>query len=362
MTQPWYETPATSPDQASFEQAQQHQQQLTKPFGSLGELETIAMQFCAWQQTERPVCDNVVVRIFAGDHGICEAKTYPDGSLKPGVSAYPQSVTAQMIHNFLNGGAAISVLSKQINADFAVVNMGTVEPITVEAAHFVNHQLMNGTHNFTRQAAMSKSVLEQALSAGQDEVNGAISNNKPDLLIAGEMGIGNTTSASAIYCLLLKMGPEAIVGSGTGVDKEGMMIKRKAIYQAMNCHGDSLSTPLSILQCVGGLEIAALVGAYIAAAQHSVPILVDGFICTAAALLAVKINPSVRDWMLFAHQSAERGHALALENLKAAPLLKLNMRLGEASGAALAVPLIQSALTLHKHMATFDQAKVSERI
>ena len=260
-----------------------------------------------------------------------------------------------MVHNFLAGGAAISVLSRHINADFAVVNMGTAEPINITNDKLVTHQLMNATHDFTEQAAMSTLTLQKALQAGADEIKA----QQTDLFIAGEMGIGNTTSAAAIISLLLKVGPEATVGAGTGVDKDGMAIKRNVIYRAFNKHGDALETPLSILQHVGGLEIAALVGAYIAAAQQSTPILVDGFITTAAALLAVEINPSVRDWMMFAHQSAEKGHVLALKKLDAKPLLNIGMRLGEASGAAVAVPLIQSALALHKQMATFDEANVS---
>ena len=350
MTDPWYLTSANTPDQTSFEKAQARQEQLTKPLGSLGELEQIAMQFSAWQGTDTPHLHKILIRVFAGDHGICN-----ESSSNENVSAFPQSVTSQMVHNFLAGGAAISVLSRHINADFAVVNMGTAEPINITNDKLVTHQLMNATHDFTEQAAMSTLTLQKALQAGADEIKA----QQTDLFIAGEMGIGNTTSAAAIISLLLKVGPEATVGAGTGVDKDGMAIKRNVIYRAFNKHGDALDTPLSILQHVGGLEIAALVGAYIAAAQQSTPILVDGFITTAAALLAVEINPSVRDWMMFAHQSAEKGHVLALKKLDAKPLLNIGMRLGEASGAAVTVPLIQSALALHKQMATFDEANVS---
>ena len=352
MSKPWYLTKAPEPDQQAFEKAEQHQSQLTKPPGSLGELESIALQFAAWQKTPLPKCEKIILRVFAGDHGICRAENN-QGS---GVSAFPQAVTAQMIHNFINGGAAINVLSKQISADFAVVNMGTVQSIDMSSPYFINHQLMNGTNDFTKEPAMSADTLELALAAGRDE----LMNKNADLFVAGEMGIGNTTSASAIYSLLLKVGPEATVGNGTGVDKDGLIAKRKTIYKALNCHGEQLDSPLAILQFVGGLEIAALVGAYIASAQQGVPIMVDGFIATAAALLAVEINPSVRPWMMFAHQSAEKAHKLALEKLNAKPILNLGLRLGEGSGAALAVPLIQSALALHSQMATFAQANVSE--
>ena len=174
------------------------------------------------------------------------------------------------------------------------------------------------------------------------------------------MGIGNTTSASAIYSLLLKLPAETTVGPGTGVDKDGIATKRKCLYRAFNLHAEKLDTPLGILQIVGGLEIAGVVGAYIACAQKGVPILVDGFITTAAALLAVAINPSCRDWMLFAHKSAEPAHQLALESLNATPILDLGMRLGEGSGSGVAVSIIKSALALHSNMSTFADAGVSD--
>jgi len=358
MTTSWYLQTASEPSLSALQSAEARQAQLTKPLGSLGELEAIATQFAAWQNTEKPSLNKVLIRVFAADHGICKPRLPDDETPLANVSAFPQSVTSQMIFNFLKGGAAISVLSQQLQADFSVVNMGTAEPISLTHSQLVTHQLMNGTHDFTQQAAMSEDTLEQALLAGRDEVR----KQEAELFIAGEMGIGNTTSASAIVSLLLKTGPEATVGTGTGVDKDGVAAKRKVIYQAFNRHGDALETPLSILQHVGGLEIAALVGAYIGAAQQGTPILVDGFITTAAALLAVEINPSVRQWMMFAHQSAEKGHALALKKLDAKPLLHLNMRLGEASGAALAVPIIKSALALHSKMATFDEADVNNAI
>lgn len=355
MTDLWYLQTTTELNEDALKCAQARQQQLTKPAGSLGELENIALQFAAWQGKEIPSITGVLIRVFAGDHGVCGPRFAEDGSAIGSVSAFPQSVTSQMVHNFLAGGAAISVLSKQLGADFAVVNMGTVEPLDITHPQLITHQLMNGTNDFTEHAAMSEQTLHKALQAGRNEVLA----QRTTLFIAGEMGIGNTTSASAIVSLLLKTGPEATVGSGTGVDKDGIAVKRRVIYQAFNKHSGALETPLSILQHVGGLEIAALVGAYITAAQQGIPILVDGFITTAAALLAVDINPSVRKWMMFSHQSAEKGHELALKKLDAKPLLNLGLRLGEASGAAVAVPLIQSALALHAQMATFAEASVS---
>ena len=357
MNKDWYLSPAKEVDAQAVSDAETHQAQLTKPQGSLGQLEELAIKFAGWQGQAIPCCKNILIRVFAGDHGICKDRVDEDGIAQANVSAFPQSVTAQMIHNFINGGAAINVLAKQLDADFAVVNMGTVEPIQLTAPHLVTHQLMNGTNDFTQEPAMSEDVLQQALQAGHDEVI----NQNVDLFIGGEMGIGNTTSASAIYSLLMKVGPEATVGVGTGVDKDGVAIKRKVIYQAINRHGEFMETPLSILRHVGGLEIAALVGAIIAAAQNRTPVLVDGFICTAAALLAVKLNPSVREWLLFSHKSAEKAHEKALTQLQARPLLDLDMRLGEGSGSAIAVPIIQNALALHSQMATFEEASISSK-
>jgi len=341
----WIYKPCASLSNSALESARARQAVLTKPSGSLGKLETIAERFAAWQNQTKPICNNVLVRVFAGDHGVCAQA----------VSAFPQEVTAQMISNFLQGGAAISVLSQQLNADFSVVNMGTVKPIE-NAPRLHNAQLANGTIDFTQDRAMSDDILNQALIVGREQVM----NSDADVFIGGEMGIGNTTSASAIYSAILNLAPEITVGPGTGVDKDGIKNKQQAIYRAFNHHADALDSPLSILRCVGGLEIAGLVGAYIAAAQKGIPILVDGFITTAAALIAVRINPNVRDWMMFAHRSAEPAHIKALDALDATPLLDLGLRLGEGSGAATAVSIIQSALSLHNNMATFADANVND--
>jgi nicotinate-nucleotide--dimethylbenzimidazole phosphoribosyltransferase len=344
MTDEWFLKPAKPTDQADLDSARSHQLQLTKPPGSLGQLEDVAVSFCAWQRSLTPSCERIQIAVFAADHGVCAQ----------GVSAFPQQVTAQMVHNFTNGGAAISVLAKQLNAQFQVINLGLVSAIE-DTRGLVNTPLMAGTNDFTKDAAMSQETLLAALNAGRIQID-----TKADLFIGGDMGIGNTSSASAIYSVLLKQAPELTVGPGTGVDKQGMARKRKALYQALNLHGEHMRSPLEILQRVGGLEIAGLVGAYIACAQAGVPVLIDGFITTSAALLACKINPSTRDWMIFSHTSAEPAHTLALEFLNANPLLNLNMRLGEGSGAAVATSIIISALVLHNNMATFGGAGVSE--
>jgi len=344
MTLDWITEPCKSISLKATDEAIAHQAVLTKPANSLGELEKIAIKFAGWQGLVKPHCDKILVRVFAGDHGVCAR----------GVSAFPQAVTTQMISNFVSGGAAISVLSKHLNADFAVVNMGVVEKVE-DTAGLVNIQLANGTNDFTENIAMDEWTMAAALNAGRAEVKG----HNAHIFIGGDMGIGNTTSASAIYSLILELAPEITVGPGTGVDEAGLANKRKALYQAFNYHADSLNSPLAILQRLGGLEIAGLVGAYIGAAQSGIPILVDGFITTAAALLALEINPSIQDWLLFAHRSAEPAHGHALEKLNTTPLLDLGMRLGEGSGAATAIPLIQSAIALHNEMATFADAGVS---
>ncbi len=347
MTIPWYVKEAKPIDQSSLTLAEQHQLQLTKPPGSLGRLEQIAIQFAAWQGTERPQLEQIMVRVFAGDHGIC----------KQGVSAFPQQVTAQMIQNFVDGGAAISVLCKHIGAQLCVINMGTVTP-TEDANDLLNAQLSAGTEDFSEQAAMSQSTMLAALEVGRNE----LLNSDAELFIGGEMGIGNTTSASAIFSAILGYDVELTVGPGTGLDKQGILHKGKIIAKALDLHDGNLNSPLDVLKCLGGLEIAGLVGAYIASAQRGIPILVDGFITTAAALIAVQINPSVKTWMLFAHRSAEPAHINTLQKLDVQPLLDLGLRLGEGSGAAVAVNLLQTAIVLHNNMATFTAAGVSNTL
>ncbi len=338
----WYFEAAKTTNQNDYERAIAYQNTLTKPPGSLGELESIATRFCAFQATLTPKIEKVCVRVFAGDHGICAQ----------GVSAFPQIVTTQMIENFVRGGAAISVLSQQLNADFSVVNMGLANPLISEEG-VVDAAVANGTKDFSIEPAMSIDECEQALAAGRYAIGAA------DLFIGGEMGIGNTTAATAIYSLLLDRPVAATVGPGTGLDAAGVSKKQRVIEAAINLHGDHIDSAFSVLRVFGGFEIAALTGAYIRCAQEGIPVLVDGFISTAAALLADKLNPSVRPWLLFAHQSAEPAHKLAMQYFDARPILNLGMRLGEGSGAAVAVSIVNSALALHSGMATFAQAGVS---
>ena len=345
----WLNQPMSSPDAAARENAEARQQQLTKPPGALGRLEEVAIQLAALQAVARPNIDKVHITVFAADHGVAEEN----------VSAFPQAVTAEMVKNFSRGGAAISVLAKELGADLKVINMGTVSD-TGPLKGVTNLALGSGTANFSVQAAMTEQQLESALDAGRQAVEQA-KNSGAQLFIGGEMGIANTTSATALACVLLNETPEKLAGPGTGLSAEGVTHKISVIQRAINLHKENITSPLECLRRLGGFEIAALVGAYIACAQQGLPILVDGFITSSAALVAAHICPEVKDWFLFSHSSAEPGHRRVLEALDAKSLLDLQMRLGEGSGAAIAVPLLRMACALHNDMATFAEAQVSEK-
>ena len=343
----WYTQPADAPSQLHRDAALAHQNQLTKPPGSLGELEKIAITLAALQHTKTPKCEQISIDIFAADHGIADE----------GVSAFPQEVTTQMVLNFAHGGAAISVLANALNAKLCVTNVGSKTPIP-DTPKVIDARIADGTHNFAKHPAMSAKQLELALKAGFDAIARA-KEHQADLWVGGEMGIANTTSATALGCALLNVPAEQLTGPGTGLNKEGLLHKAAVIDGALAFHNaDSLNT-IEKLQTFGGFEIAALSGAYIAAAQAGIPALVDGFICTVAARYAIALNPSVQPWLLLSHQSAEPGHQPLFDAFQQAPLIDLKLRLGEASGAATAVPLIRLACELHNKMATFAEAGVS---
>jgi len=330
------------------QKAQEHQNNLTKPPGSLGELENIAIKFSAWQESDRPNLEKIQIYIFAADHGIA----------RENVSAFPQAVTAEMVRNFAASGAAIAVLAKFSAIPLKVLNMGTVSAI--EALPSVEDcRLGAGTESFLTAQAMNSEQLTAALEKGKQQAELA-KNQNIQLIIAGEMGIANTTSAAAIAAALFNLSAADIAGKGTGLDQQGLLHKIQIIDKALEFHQNSEASTLNILQTFGGFEIAAMTGCYVRAAQLGIPILVDGFISTVAAALAIKINPKVQQWMLFAHRSAEQGHQLLLELIQAEPLMSLNLRLGEGSAAALVVPILRSACAIHNQMATFEQAKVSK--
>lgn len=341
----WFEENARAASEAHRQAALARQNQLTKPPGSLGVLEDCAVQLAALQRRDAPSADKVSVRIFAADHGVANE----------GVSAFPQAVTAEMVRNFSAGGAAITVLARELGADFQVVNVGTVS-VLEEMPSVLDQRVGAGTANFCKLPAMTSDECARALAVGRDTVD-ALADT--DIFIGGEMGIANTTSASAIACAILNVQPKELVGRGTGVDEKGVAHKAQVIVDALRLHSAQMTSPLLILQHLGGFEITALAGAYIRCAQRGIPVLVDGFICTAAALIALEMNESIRPWLLFSHCSAERGHRRLIEQLDVRPLLNLDMRLGEGSGAAVALPLLRMACALHNGMASFESAGVS---
>ncbi|MEY8246794.1 MAG: nicotinate-nucleotide--dimethylbenzimidazole phosphoribosyltransferase [Bermanella sp.] len=343
----WYLQAAASVQQDIIEQALAHQLTLTKPPGALGALEDVAVKLAGLQGVKNPQLERIYISVFAGDHGIAQQ----------GVSAFPQAVTTEMVKNFASGGAAISVLARQLKAQFEVVNLGTV--FAVEAhPHIIDARIAAGTQDFSQQSAMDDTQLQLALSAGCAAAERAQQHHS-QLFIGGEMGIGNTSSASALAAARLNLPARQLVGMGTGISAAQLPLKVKLIDEALALHVSR--EPLEQLQALGGFEIVGLVGAYIRCAQLGIPVLVDGFISSVAALMAVAINDSLAPWLLFSHESAEPGHQKVLAALAAQPLLNLGMRLGEGSGAALVVSLLQSALALHNEMATFAEANVSEK-
>lgn len=343
----WSRLPAAEPDAEAGRAARMRQQVLTKPPGALGALESAAVSLAALQGRDCPRLDRVHISVFAADHGVAEEN----------VSAFPQAVTAQMIRNFATGGAAISVLARELGATLEVIDLGTAGEIG-SLDGVIHCRLGDGTGNLCREPAMTEQQLSQALCIGREAAARARLGGA-DVFIGGEMGIANTTAAAAVACALLPAPPDLLAGPGTGLDVHGVDHKTEVLRQALARHRAHLTAPLEVLRRLSGFEIGALCGAYIGAAQAGVPSLVDGFIAGTAALAAVRINPSVRPWLLFGHGSAEPGHSHILAALDAEPLLRLGMRLGEGSGAAVAVATLRLACALHGGMATFEQAEVS---
>ena len=347
----WIGANCPAPSEAHAKLALQRQASLTKPAGALGYLERLAIDLAALQRTDRPSAIQAPIIVFAGDHGVAAQ----------GVSAYPSDVTVQMLHNFARGGAAIAVLARELGVPLLVVDAGTLSDHAVQGV--VTDKPRCGTRDFSQEPALSAAEVVQALECGRRALHQMIA-ERADLVILGDMGIGNTTSAAAMVCALTGRPPEIVVGNGTGLDDAGRERKTRVIRQALAFHG--IEGPGNkvedVLSAVGGLEIIALMGAIVASAQNGVPVLIDGFIVSVAALAAVRINPSCRPWMIFAHRSAERGHRIVLEELQARPILDIGLRLGEGSGAALTLPILRLACALHNKMATFDEASISGRI
>lgn len=317
----------------------------TKPQGSLGMLETIAARIGLIQQSVQPRLIEPTIIIFVGDHGI----------VAENVSAYPQSVTWQMVENFLGGGAAINVFARQNHAALMIVDAGVNHDFGSRPG-LIDLKIAPGTRNFAQEPAMTAAQCSLAMERG----NKLVQSIEGNLIGFGEMGIGNTTAAAAIMHKLTGMEIADCVGAGAGLSAQGITHKQRVLEQAVAYHGD-VRAPLGVLATFGGFEIAMMVGAMLGAAERRKIVLIDGFITTSALLVAAKLQPAILDYCLFSHCSAERGHQQMLQHLQASPLLQLGLRLGEGSGCALALPLVEAAVGFMNDMATFASAQVSEK-
>jgi nicotinate-nucleotide--dimethylbenzimidazole phosphoribosyltransferase len=337
-------------DRSSERAAQQRLDCLTKPPGSLGKLEELARRIAIIQGKVPPHLGRKLLFVFAADHGITQE----------GVSAYPKDVTAQMTYNFLDGGAAINVLARHYGIDTEVVDVG-VDYEFGELRGLRSCKVRRGTANFARGPAMSRKEAELCVELGSRLAQEAAADNVV-ILGAGDMGIGNTSSAAAIFCALTGATPGAVVGRGTGIDDNTLAKKIAVIETALALNRPDAEDPLDVLAKVGGLEIGAMTGVILGAAAFRLPMVLDGFIAGAAALLAQRFSPHVRDFLFASHLSAERGHGLMLEKFELAPMLNLQMRLGEGTGACLLMGLMEAAVKIMGEMATFESAGVKEKI
>lgn len=334
-------------NQTAMQAARQRQDILTKPQGSLGRLEELSIQVAGITGNPRPRLQHKVVLVMAGDHGV----------VAEGVSAYPQAVTPQMVLNFLNGGAAINVLARHVGARVVIVDMGVAADLPDHPDLFVR-KVAYGTANIARGPAMTRDQALQALETGAAIILEQMDTGL-DLLATGDMGIGNTTPSTAIAAAFTGLPVEEITGHGTGVDEAGWQRKVAVIQRALQVNRANPQDGLDVLACLGGFEIGGLAGAILAAAAHHRPVVVDGFISTAAAMIAVSLAPQVRPYLIAAHTSPERGHHLMMDWLQVQPLLDLKMRLGEGTGAALAMSLVEAACKTLDEMATFAEAGVA---
>jgi nicotinate-nucleotide--dimethylbenzimidazole phosphoribosyltransferase len=336
-------------DEFAMHAARTRQDRLTKPQGSLGRLEELSIQLAGMMANPFPSVERKAVIVMAADHGVA----------LEGVSAYPPEVTPQMVLNFLRGGAAINVLAHHVGARVTVVDIGVATDFD-SAPGLIQRKVMHGTRNLATGPAMTRAEAEQALQVGIEVFIDEYARGL-DIVATGDMGIGNTTPSAAIAAVMTGLPVAWVTGRGTGVDDGGFTHKIKIIEDALRVNQPAVSDALDVLHKVGGLEIAGLAGVMIAAASRRVPVIVDGFISTAAAMIAVGLAPSVHDYLISAHKSVEIGHQAMLKHLKLNPVLDLNLRLGEGTGAALAFHLLEASTRILREMATFDQAGVSEK-
>lgn len=336
-------------DTQAMQAARERQNQLTKPQGSLGQLEELSVRLAGITRNPRPRFARKAVMVLAADHGVAAE----------GVSAYPQEVTAQMVQNFLAGGAAINVLARQAGARVVIADLGVISELPAHP-HLLSRKIGYGTHTMTQGAAMSLQEALTAISVGIEMVKDEAQQGL-DLVAVGEMGIGNTTAASAIVAAITGRPVADVTGKGTGIDDEGWQHKVACIEQALTINRPNAADPLDVLAKVGGYEIAGLVGVILGAASLQVPVIIDGFIASTAALVATELCPLVRSYLIAAHSSVEIGHRVVLERMELMPLLNLNLRLGEGTGAVIAMHLLDDAVALLDEMATFGEAGVSEQ-
>ena len=336
-------------DETAMQSARARQNMLTKPAGSLGRLESLSIQIAGITAEANPHLNHKVIVVMAGDHGVTAE----------GVSAYPSEVTLQMVMNFIHGGAAINVLARHVGARVTIVDMGVASPLPALPG-LISRRIASGTGNIAKGPAMTRAQATESILSGVEIVEAEIAQGL-DILGTGDMGIGNTTPSAAIACALAGFSPAEIVGRGTGVDDTGLQKKISAVERALKVNQPDASDGLDVLAKVGGFEIGGLVGVILGAATNRKPVMVDGFISTAAAMIAVSLAPGCRDYLIAAHCSQERGHQAMLSWLELAPLIDLDLRLGEGSGAALGLSLADAACKILDEMATFGEAGVSEK-
>jgi nicotinate-nucleotide--dimethylbenzimidazole phosphoribosyltransferase len=337
-------------DRVFFKKAQSRLDNLTKPKGSLGRLEEIAARVVAITEELRPQVNRKRIYVFAGDHGV----------EKEGVSCYPREVTAQMVLNFLRGGAGINVLARQIGAEVQVVDIG-VDHDFQGISGLIDRKIARGTGNLARGSAMSRKQAIQSLAVGLELAREA-RREGVNLLGCGDMGIGNTTPSSAITAVMTGESPEKITGKGTGIDPEKWRKKIKIIRAAIGKNRPQRSDPIDVLAKVGGFEIGGIAGLILGAASLRIPVVIDGFISGAGALIAAGLSPRVGEYVFASHQSVEPGHRAVLKSLRQRPLMELDLRLGEGTGAALGMGLVEAAVRILNEMAAFGEAKVSREV
>jgi len=340
--------PISIPEHTVAELIQNRLNNLTKPPGSLGRLEEFARAYCVMRGTTTPGIRKKYVLVFAGDHGITEE----------GVSAYPKEVTHQMVFNFLRGGAGVNVLARHVGAQIKVVDVG-VDYDFQRVKGLVNKKVRRGTGNFLKVPAMTKEEALKAVEAGM-EITMDIIDDGADIIAVGDMGIGNTTPSSAITAVVTGAKVEDVTGRGTGIDDSRWRNKVEVIKKAIQLHKPVASDGIDILSKIGGLEIGAIAGAILASASRRIPVVLDGFITTAGALIACLCNSNVKHYLFASHRSVEQGHKIALDFLGLNPILDLNLRLGEGTGACLAMSIIEAGVKILNEMATFDDAGVSK--